>query len=126
VAPSFDFDAVGFDLGLNDTPVLLPPPSITPPNPAPDGYTRSPNADELYICPNCDRELRTGETELQRQIWVIRACGHVYCGECANNRSAAKQKKEKKPVHTKPFSHCVEKGCDRRTVSKHSMIQIFL
>lgn len=126
IAPMFDFDTVGFDLGLNDTPVPLPPPSIIPPKPAPAGYARSPKPDETYICPNCDRELRTGDTELQRQIWVIRACGHVYCGECANHRSASKQKKEKKPANTKPFNQCVEKGCGRKTVGKHSMIQIFL
>ena len=79
VSPDLDFGTVGFDMGLSDdaaqsaTAVRRP----LPPLPPPPGFTRTPNPDEVYICPNCDRELCTGDTDIQKQIWIIRGCGHV-------------------------------------------------
>jgi hypothetical protein len=51
-------------------------PSYKPPTPPPLGYTRTVQEDEEVICPNCDRELGTGDDERQ-QIWVSKHCGHV-------------------------------------------------
>ena len=78
INPNLDFTSVGFDMGLdepshNSTAVRAPP---APPSPPP-GFTRTPKPDEVYVCPNCDRELCSGETDIQKQVWIIRACGHV-------------------------------------------------
>jgi hypothetical protein len=47
-----------------------------PPTP-PLGFTRTPAAADVLICPNCDEELCVGDDEVARQVWAIKACGHV-------------------------------------------------
>ncbi|RDW63163.1 putative RING finger domain protein [Aspergillus mulundensis] len=47
-----------------------------PPSPAPEGFTRSAEEDDVAICPNCDEELGKGD-ELKQQIWISKPCGHV-------------------------------------------------
>ena len=57
-----------------------PPPRVTtydPPLPAQPGYTRSPEEDQILVCPNCDNELGVGEDDVKRQVWVVKVCGHV-------------------------------------------------
>lgn len=53
-----------------------PGPSYKPPTPPPEGFTRTVQEDEEVICPNCERELGTGDDERQ-QIWISKQCGHV-------------------------------------------------
>lgn len=48
-----------------------------PPMPTREGYTRSPNGEDTIVCANCDEELGQGHTELQRQCWTSKKCGHV-------------------------------------------------
>lgn len=52
-------------------------PTYDPPPPAQAGYTRSPNEDEMIVCPHCDDELGEGDDEIKKQVWVVKACGHV-------------------------------------------------
>lgn len=64
-------------------------PTYEPPPPAQAGFTRSPREDELLVCPHCDDELGMGDEEVKRQVWVVKACGHVgtgllHCYQCAN------------------------------------------
>lgn len=54
-------------------------PTYDPPTPAQEGFTRTPNEDDVLVCPNCDDELGLGDDEVKRQVWVVKACGHV-CG----------------------------------------------
>ena len=74
-----DVQAIGFDL---DQPHrhAQPPPRLptyeAPASPQP-GFTRSPKEDDLLVCPNCEAELGAGEEEGKRQVWVVKACGHV-------------------------------------------------
>ncbi|KAL4998679.1 hypothetical protein BDV10DRAFT_69776 [Aspergillus recurvatus] len=94
-----------------------------PPSPAPEGFTRSATEEDVAICPNCDEELGTGG-EIKQQIWISKQCGHVYCGECAVNRSMAKAKKS--ISKTKPFSRCPVPGCGKHVSSPKSMFQVYL
>lgn len=75
-----DFQMVGFRLG-NEEPDYQqapPPPTYQAPPPAPEGFTRSPTEDGgPLICPNCEEELCVGEDEVKRQVWIVKACGHV-------------------------------------------------
>ncbi|KAL5046105.1 hypothetical protein BDW71DRAFT_182823 [Aspergillus fruticulosus] len=94
-----------------------------PPSPALEGFTRSATEDDVAICPNCDEELGKGD-EVKQQIWISKQCGHVYCGECAVNRSMAKAKKNSSK--TKPFSRCPVPGCGKHVSSPKSMFQVYL
>lgn len=53
------------------------PPAYEAPAAPPEGFTTCANEDEVVVCPNCDRELGTGESPEQKQVWVARHCGHV-------------------------------------------------
>ncbi|KAF2762753.1 hypothetical protein EJ05DRAFT_495616 [Pseudovirgaria hyperparasitica] len=121
-----DFDAVGFHIAQPRAPTP-PAPTYEAPSPAPLGFTRSPEEDEILICPNCQDELCTGNDDTKRQVWIIRACGHIYCGECTQNRSMSKRKgKSKALFEAAPFSACVVDDCMSNVKPPKSMIQIFL
>ena len=68
-----DFRLPAFDMGMEDPEVA----TYNPPPDPPEGFTASPEEDDVLLCPNCDRELCTGETELDQQVWVLKGCGHV-------------------------------------------------
>jgi hypothetical protein len=73
--PHLDFSRIGFDLGLD--PPESPNPTYRRPSPAPDGFTRSGQEGDILICPNCERELCSGDTDVRQQVWIIKGCGHV-------------------------------------------------
>lgn len=79
VAPDLNFGAVGFNLGFEDEPEAVPPPAPTynAPAAAPEGFTRSPQEKDVLVCPNCDDELCIGGSDQKRQVWLVKACGHV-------------------------------------------------
>lgn len=74
-----NYNAVGFNLANAEAPTEAAP-SITVVEPLPaarPGFTRTPREDEELICPCCEDELSVGEDEVKRQVWVVKACGHV-------------------------------------------------
>jgi hypothetical protein len=82
-----DFDTPAFDVATgNRTPA---PPTYHAPPPAPEGFTRSPGDQGPLICPNCERELCTGDSEVQRQVWIIKGCGHVSAPPFQDSRRAS-------------------------------------
>jgi hypothetical protein len=141
------YDAVGFEWNPHAETVRAepmappPPPQYSAPAPAPEGFTRTPNENDIVICPNCDSELGQGDDETKRQIWVIRSCGHVslsycdelqcfannkkqaYCGQCAANRT---KKKASRTSITKPFSRCVVEDCGQNKLTQKSMILLYM
>lgn len=142
-APNLDFEVVGFDLGQQRQRTVTP--TYEAPQAAPEGFTRSPAEDDVLVCPNCGDELCVGDTDLKRQVWILKGCGHVgfsrcfieaeqeltplqvYCGDCTENRALkAKKKKEKGAVRSAPFKACVVEGCDKKCAARGAMIQIFL
>ena len=72
-----DFDIAAFPMGENAP--QPPAPTYDPPSPPHEGFTRSPTEGQEIICPNCGDELGLGEDDIKRQVWVIKACGHVCC-----------------------------------------------
>ncbi|KAK3044225.1 hypothetical protein LTS18_001847, partial [Coniosporium uncinatum] len=114
VGPTMDYGSAAFDLGLDRIGTAArgpaPPPTYEAPPKAPEGFTRSPEEDDVIVCPNCGDELMTGETETKRQIWVVKTCGHVYCGQCMLFRTKVKQKQPNMmPLEgqmPKPFKQC--------------------
>jgi hypothetical protein len=80
IAPALNFGAVGFDLGFEDGHAEAPPPApptYNAPAPAPEGFTRCPQEEEVLLCPNCEDELCTGDSDQKRQVWLVKGCGHV-------------------------------------------------
>ena len=78
--PMLDYDAVPFHLNGEAGPSAAPEPPVPTydaPSAPQEGYSRNPAEDEVAICPNCNEELATGESELKRQMWVVKGCGHV-------------------------------------------------
>ncbi|KAF1968178.1 hypothetical protein BU23DRAFT_602351 [Bimuria novae-zelandiae CBS 107.79] len=130
IAPTLNFGAVGFHLGFDDEPdaAPAPPPTYDAPEAAPKGFTRSPQEEDVLVCPNCNDELCVGGSDQKRQVWLVKGCGHVYCGECMLNRHIKKTSKgkEKATPHTKPFKECVVDGCTKKVSSKSAVIQVFL
>ncbi|KAI9375249.1 hypothetical protein BJX61DRAFT_182280 [Aspergillus egyptiacus] len=97
--------------------------SYKPPSPAPEGFARTITEDDIATCPNCDEELGVGD-DIKQQIWVAKQCGHVYCGECAKNRSLTKSKKT--TSKTKPFARCQVSECGKSVSAPRAMFQIYL
>lgn len=120
---------MGFSINIDvdypqSTPVQVRPENTyKPPSPPPEGFTRSVGEDDVVVCPNCDEELGTGD-EVKQQIFVVKHCGHVYCGECARHRSLSKAKQTGERV--KPFSKCKVAGCEKPVSAPRSMFQVYL
>ncbi|EME47539.1 hypothetical protein DOTSEDRAFT_41932 [Dothistroma septosporum NZE10] len=125
---AFDYEPVGFDLGIvgGNRP---PTPPYEAPQPAAAGFTRSPGEDEVVVCPNCGDELAMGDSNEKQQVHVIKKCGHAYCGDCARNRTKSargKKSKGKAPARgPQAFKHCVVSGCKESATGK-AMIQVFM
>jgi hypothetical protein len=80
--PDLDFRFAGFDMGfdMGDHPhdrADTASPPVIPPSAAPEGFTRSPAEGDDLVCPNCDDELCTGDSDLKKQVWIVKGCGHV-------------------------------------------------
>jgi hypothetical protein len=82
----FNYDAVGFDMGMEpERAVPAPPPTYEAPPPAAEGFTRNPQAEGELVCPNCEEELCLGDDDQKRQVWIVKACGHVSSSFCATS-----------------------------------------
>jgi hypothetical protein len=84
--PSFDYGAPAFDMGLEivdpNEDATVRPPTYEAPGKAPSGFTRSPQEEDTLVCPNCGDELCVGESDLKRQVWIVKHCGHVRFALC--------------------------------------------
>ena len=68
----------GFNLENPSRPVQQPrTPTYKAPSPAKSGFTRDLEEEDVLVCPNCDNELGVGDDDLKRQVWIVKACGHV-------------------------------------------------
>lgn len=127
--PNLDYTNVQFALFPGE-PVRRRP--ATPPYEAPpplaEGFTGSPTEDQVVVCPSCGDELATGRTDEKKQVWVVKACGHVYCGGCMLNRKqgrAASSKGKGRADQTQLRGTCVVPGCSTKITPK-AAIQVFL
>ncbi|KAF2452632.1 hypothetical protein BDY21DRAFT_156799 [Lineolata rhizophorae] len=127
--PDLNFEMIDINFNWNGNDRDREPPTYEAPEKAPAGFTRSPKEDEYLECPNCGDELNTGDSEVKKQVWVVKACGHVYCGECAKYRSSTWKKKAmdgEVRARWKPFKACVVEGCEKKVSTATSMLQLFL
>ncbi|KAI9687804.1 MAG: hypothetical protein M1822_001884 [Bathelium mastoideum] len=139
-----DFQLVAFDLGIpggdgrgrngSNTgagrargPMRAP----SPPPEAREGFTRSPLEEDVLVCPLCGDELGAGEGDVKCQVWIVKTCGHVYCGACAHGRGSAKRKGKEpadkgKGKAKQSFTSCVVEGCNKKVSGPRQMFQLFL
>ena len=88
VMPNLNFGVVGFDLGYGGGHQAEPPPATyEAPPPAPEGFTRSPEENDVLVCPNCDSELCKGDDDIKKQVWIAKKCGHVSSVHCCTSTS---------------------------------------
>ncbi|KAK3700770.1 hypothetical protein LTR37_015742 [Vermiconidia calcicola] len=125
-----DYGMTGFDMGLGGN--RPPTPKYSPPLEPAHGFTRSPEQDEVVVCPNCGDELAMGDNDKKQEVWVVKGCGHAYCGECAQQAGKSSGKKGSKgkapamdPSLPAPFKKCVVEGCGK-PAGKSSIIHVFL
>ncbi|KAI9720975.1 MAG: hypothetical protein M1828_005447 [Chrysothrix sp. TS-e1954] len=163
-----DFTTTGFDLGgwgsvphshrhdRDDTDSTVALDELAPVR---EGFTRDPREGDELVCPNCEEELcrpgsgNAGDGDENAQVWVVRACGHVYCGRCKATttarvptvrRSTARATKGKgkgratekdvekdaddssSQASVKPLKQCVVEGCGVKTVGKSAMFPLYL
>lgn len=72
-----DYTTAAFGLGMDDTPPRAPTPKYSPPPDPGIDFTRTPQEDDVLVCPNCQSELGIGKTDEKKQVWIVKACGHV-------------------------------------------------
>lgn len=75
----FNYNNAAFPLGDrgSETPQATPGEAYREPPPVPEGFAGDIEEDGVYMCPRCDEELATGDTEEKQQVWVAKQCGHV-------------------------------------------------
>ena len=122
-----DYTAVPFSVNTGQPPR----PTYEAPPAAPNGFTRSPREGDVVVCPNCDHELGHGE-EFDKQIWVSKDCGHVYCGVCAHTKKVGRKKaqniptKEARPREQVELDTCVVDGCGVKLATKGKLFQVYV
>ncbi|GAB7347134.1 hypothetical protein MBLNU459_g3258t1 [Dothideomycetes sp. NU459] len=128
--PGFmNYETVAFELGGPEMHARPPTPKYEAPPPVPEPFTRSPAEGESHACPNCGDELAVGATDQKKQVWIVKGCGHVYCGECMLNRKKQRRNiKGKAKVGSGPetFSICQVDDCTVRVSHPRDVMQIFL
>jgi hypothetical protein len=77
--PNMDYTVPGFQFGMEDPDRTesTSPAAYSAPVAAPAGFTRSPQDDDTLICPKCHDVLCEGDSDLKKQVWAVRSCGHV-------------------------------------------------
>ncbi|OTB07906.1 hypothetical protein M426DRAFT_8123 [Hypoxylon sp. CI-4A] len=123
-----------------------PKPAHEPPKETRKGFTRNTGEDVVAICPSCDQELaydpeedgnpppskraRTKKSQAEHHFWAVKACGHVYCKKCFDNRRPSG--KNPAPVGFRPDPSagkkmlCAVEDCDSEVSIKSAWVGIFL
>ncbi|KAI1419170.1 hypothetical protein F5Y12DRAFT_286410 [Xylaria sp. FL1777] len=125
-----------------------PKPAHEPPNPARPGFTRDTGEDVVAICPSCDQELaynpegddnpsatptkkpRSKKAMAEHHFWAVKACGHVYCKRCFDNRRSSS--KSNIQVGFRPDDlpskklFCAVEDCDSEVGTKTAWVGIFM
>ncbi|KAJ4409989.1 hypothetical protein N0V82_009357 [Gnomoniopsis sp. IMI 355080] len=151
--PDFNYQANGF--GGRPPP---PKPEFEAPPPARPGFTRNTGVDpetgeELEIvCASCDNELKYDDEEddgprpakrprnkkdrEEHHFWAVKACGHVYCKSCYDNRKKTKGKDyaeldmhfrvEQSATAKSAKIFCAVDNCESDVTQNNSWVGIFM
>ncbi|KIV87842.1 hypothetical protein PV11_03361 [Exophiala sideris] len=129
--PAFALGGLEMFDRTSETPQVVQEPYKAPPA-AKEGFIRTFGEEDVILCPRCGDELAVGNDDTKKQVWVVKACGHVFCGECAASRSTTSRgpkkidKKRPPPKPAQPFKECKVDGCSSKLTGKHAMFPIYL
>ncbi|XXH04497.1 hypothetical protein Hte_010913 [Hypoxylon texense] len=125
-----------------------PKPAHEPPEGTRHGFTRNTAEDVIAICPSCEKELayeegnvggsgtsskkaRSKKDKAEHHFWAVKACGHVYCRKCFDNRKPVG--KNPVPVGFRPDPSgvknkmlCAVEDCESEVSSKGVWVGIFM
>ncbi|KAI2615240.1 hypothetical protein GGR54DRAFT_613611 [Hypoxylon sp. NC1633] len=141
---NLDYHAVAFGFANPGGP--NPRAAHDPPQETRPGFTRTTGEDVVAICPSCEQELafdpdgeevhptkkaRTKKDKAEHHFWAVKACGHVYCKRCYDNRKPVG--KNPVPVGFRPdpsrAKHkvlCAVEDCDSDVSLKAAWLGIFM
>ncbi|KAI1143702.1 hypothetical protein F5Y05DRAFT_362193 [Hypoxylon sp. FL0543] len=157
VIPPANLPPIDFNYGNH--PFVNPPPAAggpaakpahDPPKETREGFTRHTGEDVVAICPSCEEELaydpgaddahsgpppakkaRTKKDKAEHHFWAVKACGHVYCRKCYENRKPVG--KHPIPVGFRPDPNgtknkmlCAVEDCDSDVSIKSNWVGIFM
>ncbi|KAI0427357.1 hypothetical protein F5Y09DRAFT_34574 [Xylaria sp. FL1042] len=125
-----------------------PKPAHEPPKPARPGFTRDTGEDVVAICPSCDQELaydpegdddvsatpskkpRSKKAMAEHHFWAVKACGHVYCKRCFENRrpsaKSAIQVGFRPDASPSKKIFCAVEDCESEVGAKGAWVGIFM
>ncbi|KAL9105360.1 MAG: hypothetical protein Q9227_009448 [Pyrenula ochraceoflavens] len=126
--PHFNYETPGFAMFVDQQPVS---PEYTAPSEARPGFSRKADDDDIIVCPRCGDELGVGSEPSKQQVWVVKQCGHVYCGACARQRTAPSRSRKgtgRKNADSagSGWKTCVVDKCKKSVQSEKAMIQVYL
>ncbi|KAI1094624.1 hypothetical protein F5B19DRAFT_444065 [Rostrohypoxylon terebratum] len=123
-------------------------PAHEPPKETRDGFTRNTGEDVVAICPSCEFELaydpddndnngppakkaRTKKDKAEHHFWAVKACGHVYCRSCYENRKPVGKNHVHvgfRPDPNGPKNHvlCAVEDCKTDVSAKSAWVGIFM
>ncbi|KAJ3570655.1 hypothetical protein NPX13_g5659 [Xylaria arbuscula] len=149
--PNLNYAAIPFPL---QQPAAAPAggggpakPAHEPPKPARPGFTRDTGEDVVAICPSCEQELaydpedddngsgstkkpRSKKAMAEHHFWAVKACGHVYCKRCFENRRPTAKStmqvgfRQDKSENKKIL--CAVEDCDSDVTNKTAWVGIFM
>ncbi|KAI0541859.1 hypothetical protein GGR58DRAFT_497753 [Xylaria digitata] len=149
---------IHLDYGVHPFPQPPPPPAAgvgppkpahEPPKPARPGFTRNTGEDVVAICPSCDQELaydpegdqdnhatpvkkpRSKKAMAEHHFWAVKACGHVYCKRCFDNRRSSSRSNIHvgfRPDDAQPSRKifCAVEDCESEVGAKTAWVGIFM
>ncbi|KAI2636552.1 hypothetical protein GGS26DRAFT_549556 [Hypomontagnella submonticulosa] len=126
--------------GHNQKPVHDPPKETR------EGFTRNTGEDVVAICASCEEELaydpdeddgpppakkaRTKKDNAEHHFWAVKACGHVYCRRCYENRKSTGKRGITVGFRPVPDAKnkvlCAVEDCDTDVSAKNAWVGIFL
>ncbi|KAI1454895.1 hypothetical protein F4805DRAFT_297599 [Annulohypoxylon moriforme] len=124
-------------------------PAHEPPKETREGFTRDTGEDVVAICPSCELELaydpddddshqgppakkaRTKKDKAEHHFWAVKACGHVYCRACYENRKPVGKHPvpvgfRREPNGLKNHVLCAVDDCETDVSAKSAWVGIFM
>ncbi|KAI0887639.1 uncharacterized protein GGS22DRAFT_112220 [Annulohypoxylon maeteangense] len=124
-------------------------PAHEPPKETREGFTRNTGEDVVAICPSCELELaydpddddvhqgppakkaRTKKDKAEHHFWAVKACGHVYCRACYENRKPVGKNPvpvgfRRDPNGLKNHVLCAVDDCETDVSAKSAWVGIFM
>ncbi|KUI65477.1 E3 ubiquitin-protein ligase complex slx8-rfp subunit rfp1 [Cytospora mali] len=140
--PDFNYQANGFG-GYGGGRQPTPKPDFEAPPAARAGFTRDTGPDkvtdeeQVFVGGRSAKKVRTKKDREEHHFWAVKACGHVYCKSCYDNRkkhskgkdsAAAKTGFQFQPSETARSVkiYCAVDDCESEVSPNNAWVGIFM